>query len=147
MWSDKATNNPPIPSPAFLQTPPTPPGSARSQGKLAKNATSTLLTLLWIQVSLDCLWEGVCQCSVGGKWRAGCGEGGEDARPRAGWWTDYGGEAALDRCLPSTISWPAGEPGTEGKKHLTPSQGTKKKSFKRDFSSSSCVYQEESARK
>lgn len=39
---------------------------------------------------------------------------------------DDGGEAALDRCLPSTISWPAGEPGMEGKEHLTPRQGTKK---------------------
>lgn len=39
---------------------------------------------------------------------------------------DDGGEVALDHCLPSTISWPAGEAGMEGKKHLTPSQGTKK---------------------
>lgn len=60
---------------------------------------------------------------------------------------DDGGEAALDHCLPSTISWPAGEAGMEGKKQLTPSQETKKKSFKRNFSSPSHVYQEESARK
>lgn len=39
---------------------------------------------------------------------------------------DDGGDAALDHCLPSTISWPAGEAGMEGKKHPTPSQGTKK---------------------
>lgn len=54
-----------------------------------------------------------------------------------GGWMDDGGEAALDHCLPSTISWPAGEAGMEGKKHPIPSQGTKKKSFRRDFSSPS----------
>lgn len=46
---------------------------------------------------------------------------------------DDGGEAALDHCLPSTISWPAGEAGMEGKKQLTPSQETKKKVIQKEF--------------
>lgn len=46
---------------------------------------------------------------------------------------DDGGEAALDHCLPSTISWPAGEAGMEGKKQLTPSQETKKSHSKGIF--------------
>lgn len=60
---------------------------------------------------------------------------------------DNGGEAALDHCLPSTISWPAGEAGMEGKKASNSNPGDKKMSFKMDFSSPSRVYQEESARK
>lgn len=59
---------------------------------------------------------------------------------------DDGGEAALDHCLPSTISWPAGEAGMEGKKHPTPSQGTKK-SLSKGILRLFHVYQEESARK
>lgn len=46
---------------------------------------------------------------------------------------DDGGEAALDHCLPSTISWPAGEAGMEEKTHLIPSQGTKKNVFQKGF--------------
>lgn len=53
---------------------------------------------------------------------------------------------ALDHRLPSTISWPAGGTGKEEKKHLTPSQEAGK-TFKRDFSSTSHLYQKDLARK
>lgn len=43
------------------------------------------------------------------------------------------GEAALDHCLPSTISWPAGEAGKEGKKASNSKPGGRKDLQKRFF--------------
>jgi len=133
-------HNPPTPSPAFPQPP---PGFEPSPAPALPKARENLLRMQ----------PAPCSCSPGSRspwvalekqfgsaqW-ARFGEGREAVRPRAGWWMGDGGEVDLDHRLPSTNSWPAGEAGKGGKKHLTPRQEAPK-TFRRDFSSPFHLYQ------